>query len=190
MTWSYYHIAPSHFPTYSVIIYLQCTLSHHHIFTISLMPPPPCTITSTFTLSHLHPVTPSPNLTFTPSHLHPIILPPRHTFTQSHLHPVTPSPCHTFTPSHHHPVTPSHPPHPHTHHTTPHHHHDRPRSFPTDLAALRAQLLLNDYTAALLCLTRHPSPLTPSPETQDAVDKLVQAPLSSLRAYGSMVLIR
>ena len=61
---------------------------------------------------------------------------------------------------------------------------------PPDLPILRVQLLLNQYTAALLSGSAHPSSPPALPETQEIVNSLVDGPLSNPRGYGNMVIVR
>lgn len=58
------------------------------------------------------------------------------------------------------------------------------------LLAVRAQLLLGDYSAALLAASKLGSHAPSLPNTQEIANMLVQGPLSSPRGKGCMVLLR
>ena len=58
------------------------------------------------------------------------------------------------------------------------------------LLAVRAQLLLSDYSAALLAACKLGSHVPSLPNTQEVVNMLVQGPLSNSRGKGCMVLLR
>lgn len=60
--------------------------------------------------------------------------------------------------------------------------------FSTPLLSIRAQLLLSDYVTALLCTVKHGP--TATSETQNMINQLVNAPLSSSKGHGIMVLLR
>ena len=63
-------------------------------------------------------------------------------------------------------------------------------SFSTPIIALRAQLLINDYITALTSTVRERIQPVALPETQAIVNKLVHTPVTSLRGYGVMIVIR